>query len=85
MSTKTHELIEVGERPLVARLFNFALVLRAADAMPFDEDEYWERPWKWSREFRLWRAAGSPPSPEPGDATSLTWERFVRSLNHEED
>ena len=39
-------------------VFNFACVLRAADLMPDDENEYWEKPQKWDREHRLWTEAG---------------------------
>jgi len=51
------------DRDVVARLFNFAVVLRAAGLMPRDEDEYFERPWKWDPEYRAWIAHGQP-SPE---------------------
>jgi hypothetical protein len=53
-----------ADRDVVARLFNFAVVLRAAGLMPRDEDEYWERPWKWDPEYRAWTAHGQP---SPGD------------------
>ena len=73
------------ERGTVARVYGFMVVLRAADLSPLDEDEYWERPWKWDREYRHWIAAGRPDAPDlvaevTGRAVaSLAWERFVRS------
>lgn len=84
MTTHTPELITVDERAIAQRLFDFALVLRAADAMSSDEDEYWERPWKWANEYALWVEAGSPAAPETGDPVSLSWGRFLRALANEE-
>jgi hypothetical protein len=60
-------------------VFGFAGVLRAAAVMPYNEDEYWERPQKWDREHQLWVDAEKPLSPEPGQPASLAWERFVRA------
>ena len=59
-------------------VFDFACVLRDADLMPDDEDEYWEAPRKWDREHHLWVDAGEPTSPDDGSPASLAWERFVR-------
>jgi len=84
MTIHTPELITVDERATVQRLFDFALVLRAAEAMSTDEDEYWERPWKWATEYRLWVEAGSPAAPETGDPVSMAWGRFMRALANEE-
>lgn len=84
MTTHTPELITVDERATVQRLFDFSLVLRAADAMSSDEDEYWERPWKWSREYILWIEAGGPAAPDTGDPVSMSWGRFLRALSNEE-
>ena len=59
-------------------VFEFARVLRAADLMPDDEDEYWSGPHKWDPEHQLWIAAGQPQP--PASATPLlAWERFVRA------
>lgn len=60
-------------------VFEFALVLRAADLMPDDEDEYWERPHKWEPEHELWTQVGAPSRPEAGQPPSLAWQRFLRN------
>lgn len=79
------ELVTPAEREVATRLFDFAEVLRAADLMPPDEDEYFERPWKWDGEYQAWIESGSPPIPDLiAEATgrspvSLPWERFVRT------
>lgn len=64
-------------------VYTFAVVLREADLMPDDEDEYWEKPRKWDPEHRLWVELGEPRSPEPGEPTSLAWEKFVREATPE--
>ena len=75
------DFISPNERHVVNRVFGFAEVLRAAGLMPPDEDEYFERPWKWGREYKAWQGAGKPEIPDPAvDATDLAWERFVRSV-----
>lgn len=61
-------------------VFKFALVLRDADDMPFDEDEYWEKPWHWEPVHQLWIDAGSPHCPGAGNPPSLAWERFLRGV-----
>jgi len=61
-------------------VFEFALVLRDADDMPFDEDEYWEKPWHWEPVHQLWIDAGSPHCPGAGNPPSLAWERFLRGV-----
>jgi len=66
-------------------VFDFACVLRDAELMPDDEDEYWEKPWHWEREHQLWLDAGKPSSPELGEPASLAWERFVRAATRTED
>lgn len=78
------QLIAPGERDTIDRLFDFALVLRAAAAMPPDEDEYWEKPWKWDDEYQIWLRHGSPRLPEYRQPVNLSWERFVRDLRDEE-
>jgi hypothetical protein len=83
--TPTAALVAPAERVIVARIYGFAEVLRAADLMPPDEDEYFERPWKWDGEYRAWIDSGGPPVPDLiAEATgrapvSLPWERFVRT------
>ena len=62
------------ERPIIDRVYGFAEILRSASAMPPDEDEYWERPWKWTPEYDAWVGVGSP---EPG---SSAWGRFLTAL-----
>jgi hypothetical protein len=70
------EFISPTERHTIAKVFTFAEILRAADLMPHDEDEYFERPWKWGREHQAWVAAGRPRPPED-DSTVGVWEEFV--------
>lgn len=65
-------------------VFEFAGVLRAADLMPDDEDEYWEKPWHWGREHQLWVDAGEPRSTYGSEPASLEWERFVRATTETE-
>lgn len=61
-------------------VFDFARILRAADLMPADEDEYWEKPWKWDPEHQAWIDAGEPAPPEhTGAPASLAWRRFLRA------
>jgi len=55
------------EHHAVLRVWNFARILRAAGLMPPDENEYFERPWKWDREYSIWRSRGCPDL--DGDAT----------------
>lgn len=57
-------------------VYRFALILRAADLMPPNEDEYWERPEKWHLEWKAWQRHNHPCPPED-DVTTLSWERFV--------
>lgn len=59
-------------------VYDFAQILRAADLMPDDEDEYWEKPWKWNDEHQGWIAAGEPCPPRLGEPETLTWRRFLR-------
>lgn len=62
------------------RVYAFAVVLRAAERMPEDEDEYWEKPWHWDPEHTVWVEAGSPQCPQPAAPQALDWQRFVRNL-----
>ena len=82
MNTSTHAvpLVADADRPAITRVFEFAIVLRAAQAMPPNEDEYFERPWKWQPEFCAWVAAGKPFIPDPADPPSLGWKRFRNAL-----
>lgn len=81
-TTDQEQLITPDEREIVARVFLFAEVLRAADLMSPDEDEYFERPWKWQPEYAAWCRAGKPMPPE--DLTpDLSWERFVRTFGEQ--
>lgn len=82
LPTAEQALISSQEREIVDRVFTFAVILREADLMPPDEDEYFERPWKWDREYQAWVRAGRPQPPE--GTTDLSWERFVRSATQEE-
>ncbi|MBE5502472.1 hypothetical protein [Mycobacteroides abscessus] len=70
-------------------VFEFATVLRDAELMPDDEDEYWEKPRKWSKAHQIWIDANKPGPPQDNAAPSLPWERFVRdataSLNGQSD
>lgn len=59
-------------------VFEFANILREAELMPDDEDEYWEKPRKWSNAHQIWIAAHKPTPPQDNTAPSLPWERFVR-------
>lgn len=83
-------LVPNEERVTVHRVFEFFEVLTAADAMPPDPAEYFERPWKWDREYQTWRECGSPPVPDLiGEATgrtpkSIAWERFLRALKEDD-
>lgn len=61
-------------------VFDFAAVLRAADLMPDDELEYWEKPRKWGRQHQLWVDAGEPRGPDGDAPTSLAWQRFLRAI-----
>jgi hypothetical protein len=62
---------------LATPVFEFALILKAANLLPDDLLDYFEKPWKWVPEHRAWVDAGSPTPPDDGD-TSLQWELFVR-------
>lgn len=62
-------------------VFTFACVLREADLMPDDEDEYWEKPRRWDHVHQLWVDAGKPAGPRDGAPASLTWERFIRAAS----
>ena len=75
------ELITGDERSVVQRVFEFAQILQGANAMPLDEDEYWEKPWKWQPEYEKWLSLGQPWPPEDGNPTSLMWEKFVRVVD----
>ncbi|MFV8233988.1 hypothetical protein [Mycolicibacterium fortuitum] len=66
-------------------VFDFAVVLRDAEVMPYDEDEYWDKPHKWDREHQLWLDAGSPSCPDPGEPPTLSWQRFLRSVGGDGD
>lgn len=66
-------------------VYEFAVALRAADVMPLDEDEYWEKPHKWDLEHKSWVESGSPRCPEPGDPPSVSWQRFVRSVAEKDE
>ena len=80
MLNDTENFIDPGERVTIGKIFSFAVVLRAADLMPLDEDEYWERPWKWSTEYEAWTAAGKPWPPEDAmlpNLPDLGWRRFL--------
>lgn len=66
-------------------VYGFAVVLRAADLIPDDEDEYWEKPYRFDRVRELWMQAGEPVVPQSGAVVSLAWERFVRSATEAED
>lgn len=59
-------------------VFDFARVLRAANLMPHDEDQYWEKPWKWDTVREAWIASGEPSPPAPTAPPSLAWRRFLR-------
>lgn len=66
-------------------VFEFAGVLRDADIMPYDEDEYWAKPHHWDDEHSLWIDAGSPRCPEAGEPPSLGWQRFIRATEEDRD
>jgi hypothetical protein len=53
------------------------LILRAAGAMPPNEDEYWERPWKWNDEYQAWLEQGKPDYIEDEEA----FARFVDKIS----
>jgi hypothetical protein len=79
MSDAPARFIEPSERDTISKLFWFATILRAASLMPPNEDEYWERPWKWTPEYQSWVAHGQPDPP------SVTynvqgWENFIASM-----
>ncbi|OBG15012.1 hypothetical protein B7435_23920 [Mycolicibacterium peregrinum] len=65
-------------------VWDFAQVLRAADLMPSDEDEYWGKPHKWDPEHQLWDAAGCPCEPDGGEPMSLGWRRFLDAVTQRE-
>lgn len=60
-------------------VYTFAVVLRTAELMPEDEDEYWAKPWHWEPEHAMWVEAGSPQCPQSGAPPDLAWQRFVRN------
>jgi hypothetical protein len=62
---------------LAAPVFEFALILKAAELDPPDILDYFEKPWKWVPERRAWVNAGRPQPPDGGE-TSLPWEKFLR-------
>ncbi len=76
-------LVSPAERVTVARVYEFAMVLRAAGRMPDNEDEYFESPWKWDPEYQTWTECGSPSPPDliaetaGRRAVDRNWERFV--------
>lgn len=79
----TPPLCAAQDRAAISRVFEFALILRQAGLMPPDEDEYFERPWKWQPEYEAWLSAGYPACPDglvPINQRTLArmrWERFV--------
>jgi hypothetical protein len=62
------------ERHVIGRVYGFAEILRSASAMPPDENEYFERPWKWTPEYEAWVGVGSPMPENPG------WTRYLDAL-----
>jgi len=82
MSVSTTPLISADEREVVARIYNFALILREAGVLPDSHvaDEYFERPWKWNTEYQLWLQAGSPSPPDFPHFLDAEWFPFVDSL-----
>lgn len=77
------ELVGPHDQVVLARVFDFATVLRAAGLMPPDEFDYFEKPWKWQPEYEAWLAAGCPTPPDyevkisERTLASMRWERFV--------
>ena len=77
-NTETQKtLITNAECATAQRLYDFMLVLRAAGAMPPDEDEYWERPWKWNTEYQAWLERGQPDYIDNEEA----FARFVDEIS----
>lgn len=68
-------LITNAECATAQRLFDFLLILRAAMSSPSNEDEYWEKPWKWDREYQMWLEHGQP---EPEDEAPFS--RFTEQV-----
>lgn len=62
------------ERATIDKIYGFAEILREAAAMPPDENEYFERPWKWTLEYEAWAAAEKPQPDDPG------WPKFLQAL-----
>lgn len=66
--------IEPGDRAVIAKVYSFGMILHAASALPPDEREYWEKPWKWQPEYEIWLDSGSPNEDDEG------WDAFVTRL-----
>ena len=50
-----------SEHNAVRRVWEFSRILRAAGLLDDDQlDYYFEKPWKWDREFALWHGMGRP-------------------------
>ena len=76
-------LVGPHDHVVLARVFDFATILRSAGLMPPDEFDYFEKPWKWQPEYEAWLAAGCPAPPDDEvkiserTLASMRWERFV--------
>jgi hypothetical protein len=50
-----------SEYNAVQRVWKFSRILRAAGLLPADQlDYYFEKPWKYDREFAVWHSMGCP-------------------------
>lgn len=60
----------------VQRVWNFSRILRAAGLLPEDQlGHYFEKPWKWDREYRVWQARGCPDL----DGDACLFDDFARA------
>ena len=82
--TTANELLPVGavlinpsDRWVVQRVYDFFKILQAADRLPPNEEEYWDRPWKWQPEYQTWVNVGSPEEESPA------WDRFIEALRED--
>lgn len=69
-----NQFISPGEREVIGRVYSFGMILQAASALPPNELEFWEKPWKWQPEYEIWLKSGCLNEDDDG------WDDFVTRL-----